>query len=485
MVGLNGGQLQILSHDEISSIHKTTIETLDNVGVKIIEPNAFKILKDGGAETDEKTKIVRLPEHLVKDALQKTPSEFTIYARNHNYDVKIEKNRVYFGPMIGRIYILDLETGNRRHTNIDDVGNLCKVADAMENYRLIHSGAVMPHIEGVPDSIAHVQGYLTSIKNTSKVVKATAKVGRRAKECLRMAAVLAGGEEELRKKPMIYTTVNPISPLQYYPELTEGLLEYARLGQPVDFGVEIQAGATGPITLAGILVQQAAEWLSGNVIAQLVNPGTPVFFGNCSTIMDMRTGAIALGAIESGILNVASAQMARYYNVPCRGTAGDTESKLLDIQNGYERSLNLLLASLAGINYVFYPGTLESARTISLEQLVIDDEICGMIYRVLKGVTIDEESLARDVISSVGPGGHYLGQMHTIKFLDREQYTPKISNRESREAWEKTGAKNLRDVARERVKNILRDHNPDPLDQDVEKELQDIVKEVEKKETRG
>ncbi|MBC7219412.1 MAG: trimethylamine methyltransferase family protein [Hadesarchaea archaeon] len=485
MVGLKGGQLEILSQDEVYKIHQKTMEVLENVGVKVLEPNAFKILKDGGAEIDPKTNRVYLPEHMVKEALKKAPGEFTLHARNPKYDVKIEKKRVYFGPMIGRIYILDLETGKRRLTNLKDVENLCKVVDAMETYRLIHGGAVMPNIDGVPGRVTHVLGYIASVKNTSKVVKATARGTQRAKDCLKMAAILAGGEEELRKKPMIYTTVNPISPLQHATDMTEGLLEYAKMGQPVDFGVEIQAGATGPVTLAGVLVQQGAEILSGVTIAQLVNPGTPVFYGTCSTIMDMKRGHIALGAIEAGILNVASAQMARYYNLPCRGTAGDTESKLIDVQNGYERALNLLLASLAGVNYIFYPGTLESARTISLEQLVIDDEICGMIYRVLKGIKVDEETLAYDVIAKVGPGGHYLDQMHTLKYLMEEQYFPKISDRETRENWEKAGSKDLWQVAREKVREILKKHEPDPLDKEVEKQLIEYAKEVEKRESKG
>ena len=482
MVGIRGGKLEILSREEVYWIHQTSMEVLEKVGIMVHEPNAFKLLKDAGAEVDEKSRKVFIPEYLVREAVKKAPSRFTLYARNPKYNVKIEDNRVYFGPMIGRINILDLETGKRRRTNLNDVRNLVKLADYLENYRLIHSGAIMPHIEGVPDEIVHVIGYLESIKNTSKVVKATARGKEKARDCLKMASILAGGEEELKKKPMVYTTSNVISPLQLGREMTEGLIEYAKMRQPVDIAPEPQAGATAPITLAGLLVQQNAEALSGIVVAQLVSPGTPVFYGTCATIMDMKKGRIALGAIESGILNVATAQIARFYGLPRRGSAGDTESKVIDVQNGYERALNMLLAALAGINYIFYPGTLETALTVSLEQLLIDNEICGMIYRMLRGIRVDEETLAFDVIAKVGPGGHYLGQKHTLKFLELgEHYIPTLSDRNTREEWERLGSKDLWKVAREKVKEILKTHQPDPLDPDIEKEMLKYIEEVKQR----
>ncbi len=482
MIGLKGGQLKILTKRQIYDIHQATMEILGRVGVRVYEPNALDLLVKAGAVLDEKTKSVLIPESLVKESIKKAPSKFTLHSREKKYKVKIERKRVYFGPMIGRKQILDLETGRPRPTNLDDVGNLVKLTDALENYRLIHSGAVMPHIEGVADKVAHVVGYLTSIKNTSKVIKATARGKTKAKDCLKMVSILAGGEEEMRKKPMVYTTCNTISPLQHDKVMTEGLLEYVKMNQPVDITPEIQAGATGPVTLAGVLTQQYAEILSGITIAQLASPGAPVFCGTCSTIMDMRRGQIALGAIESGLINVAHAQIARFYGLPCRGSAGDTESKVIDVQNGYERAMNLLLVALGGINYIFYPGTLETGLTISLEQLLIDDEICGAIYRVLKGIKVNETTIAKDIISSVGPGGHYLGQKHTIDYLNTEHYLPKISSRESRKDWELAGSKDLWTVAREKVKDILKSHEPKPLDKEVEKQMSEYIKEVEKRE---
>ncbi|MBU1879495.1 MAG: trimethylamine methyltransferase family protein, partial [Chloroflexi bacterium] len=238
-------------------------------------------------------------------------------------------------------------------------------------------------------------------------------------------------------------------------------------------------GATAPVTLAGLLAQQTADVISGITIIQLANPGNPVWYGTCGSVMDMRVGRIAIGAIEMGLINVASAQIAHFYDIPCRGTASATDSKLLDIQAGYEKATVLTMAALGGVNKIFYPGTMEGALTISEESLVIDDEIIGGLYRVLEGVDVNAATLALDVIDQVGPGGHYLGQRHTMRFLQGEHFFPPLGDRQTREKWERAGSQGVADRAHERVEHILAEHQVDPLPANVEAELERIVREVE------
>ncbi|MCD6485628.1 MAG: trimethylamine methyltransferase family protein [Candidatus Odinarchaeota archaeon] len=479
---IQGGQLQILSKDQIEKIHYATLDILQNIGIFVQLDEARKILKDAGADVDEKTRIVKFPEYLVMEAVRKAPTTFTIYARNKKKSIKIAPKNVYFEPMIGRINILDMDTGKRRRTNIKDVANLIKIADAMENYQILHSGAMMPHIEGVPEHASHVYGYLEGVRNSDKIVKGTGRGIHRAKDCLKMASIIAGGEEELRKRPIIFTTSNTISPLQLHSDQLEGLIEYSKMGQPLDIASEPQAGATAPATLAGLLAQQTAEVLAGVTITQLVNPGAPVFYGTVGTVMDMKVGYIAIGAIEMGIINVATAQLARFYGLPVRGTASATDSKVLDMQAGYEKALTTLMAALAGINTIFYPGTIEQALTISLESLVIDNEIAGMVYRALKGIEVNEDTLALDILEKVGPGGHFLGQRHTLDHIKTEHFLPKLSNRIRRDMWEAAGSKDIWAVAKEEVGRILKEHTvEEPLDPDVEKELEEYVKMVVKR----
>lgn len=459
---------------------------MEKTGIRIYAPSALALLKDAGASVDEKNSLVKFAPHLVEESIKKAPKRFTLHARNPKNNVTIEEGKVCFGPMIGRINIIDLDTGKKRRTTLNDVANLTRIASALEHYELPHSGVMMPHIEGVPDPVAHAYAYLTSVKNSEKVVKGTGRDRIKALDCIRMASIVAGCDpEDLRKKLSIFTTCNPVAPLQHERPQTEGLMEYAKYGQPVDVTSELQAGATAPVTLAGSLVVQNAEILSGIAVAQLVNPGTPVFYGTASTIMDMKTGIIAKGAVEAGIINVATAQMAQHYGIPSRGTASDTESKILDIQAGYEKAITLLMAALAGINYVWYPGTLEYALTVSFESLVIDHEICGMVKHALKGIRVDKDTLAADVIGAVGPSGHFLGQKHTVKHLLSEHYFPKLSDRRTRQEWEAAGSKDLREVAREEVKKILETYQPMPLEKSVEAELEEVVKEIEKRELKG
>ena len=475
-------RIEVLDKNEIEQIHHATLTVLEKTGITVNEEQARNILRKNGATVDDAKKRVWIPRSLLEDNVKKAPSEFIMHARDPKLNLKIDLDTTYIEPMVGRLNILDASTGKRRRTTLKDLEHLMKVANAMPNFHLLHSGAMMPHIEGVEDSVAHVHGYFTAIKNAQKVVKGTGRGTSKAEDCMRMAAVLAGGKENLRKNPWVFTTCNTISPLQLDKPQVEGIIVYARYGQPVDITAEVQSGGTAPVTLAGALVVQNCEVLTGILIAQLVNPGTPVFYGTCGGIMDMRMADISLGCVESGLINIASAQLAHHYKIPCRGTAATTESKALDMQAGYEKALTLMMAAQGGVNTIFYPGVMDHALTISLESYIIDNEIAGMVFRALRGIEVDEEHLAVDIINKVGPIGHFLNQKHTMQYLLQEHYMPSISDRRIREDWEKDGSKELKDVAKERVQKILKEHTPLELDKDKEKELRDIIKEVEKRE---
>lgn len=477
-------ELRVLSDEQVYEIHQAALEILWNTGVLVKAPAARDLLRRAGAWVDDETMLCRIPGYIVEEALEQAPSSFTIYARNPKNNVRVSTRSLHYEPMIGRLNCYDYVTGTTHRTTLEDVGHLARLADALPSYHLLHSGAIMPQIEGVPIRATHVYGYLGSVRNSSKVVKATSRERVLAEDCLRMVAVLAGGEDELRRKPFTFTTDNPVAPLHHDRDQTEGVLEFTKYGLPIDVTSEPQAGATSPVTLAGLLAQQTADVISGITIIQLANPGNPVWYGTCGSIMDMRVGHIAIGAIEMGLINVASAQIAHFYDIPCRGTASATDSKLLDFQAGYEKATVLTMAALGGVNKVFYPGTMEGALTISKESLVLDDEIIGELYRVLEGVNVNEKTLALDVIDRVGPGGHFLSQRHTMQFLEGEHFLPALSDRRTREKWEEAGSKGMADHAHERMERILAEHQVDPLPAEVEAELERIVREVEARQTK-
>jgi trimethylamine--corrinoid protein Co-methyltransferase len=297
-----------------------------------------------------------------------------------------------------------------------------------------------------------------------------------------MATIVAGGEEELQRRPLISISACPVSPLTHDERNTYTLMEFARHRLPVMMGVEAQAGATAPITIAGTLVQTNAESLSSLTIAQLTNPGTPLIYLCISTVTDMKTGSIALGAPELALIGAGAAQLAQYYRLPYVSPGGCTDSKAPDEQAAYEKAMSAILVTLAGGNTGFrHAGLIDSSLTASFEQLLIDDEFIGKMKRMLQGIVVNRETLATEVIREVGPGGTYLSHKHSRDYFRKEHFIPWLSDRRSHSSWLADGGRDLKEVARERAKQILATHQPVPLDKDVEKELRIVVKEAEKR----
>jgi trimethylamine--corrinoid protein Co-methyltransferase len=435
---------------------------------------------------DFKTKRARIGPDLVNEALRNTPPSFVLHARNKEHNLRIEDDRVHFldGGLPTAIISID---GTRRPATLRDVADLAKLYDYLPSLDITFSG-VFP--TDIPEPIHHVHAYLAKLENTDKVAfygyYARGRVV--AQDLIKMASVVAGGLEELRRKPVMMGWENPVSPLSHSKGQTEMVLEFARLGLPIHIGPAIQAGATGPVTLAGVLVQQNAEVLSGIVIAQAAaEPGRrpPIVYGAVPALADMRYGSMVYGAAEPALMNVASVQLARYYGLVSRGNGGTTESKTIDAQAGFESAITLLMAALGGANLIMNAsgGAMEPGiGAMSYEKAIIDNDIAGIVSRILEGITVSDETLATDVISAVGPGGHFLGQDHTRRFFQKEHFIPKISDRTSPESWVKAGAKDIRLVAREKAKQILQEHHPEPLDRTLKEELLKIIREVEKRE---
>jgi len=468
-----GGQLEILSRNELDMIHGATVEILQRLGVKIWEPTALRLFKDAGAEVDEKTMMVRIQEGLLKEMVRKAPGEFKLYGRDPDYVLEMTGNRVHFGPSGLAVRVRDLE-GKTRPGTIRDVGDLARLVDGLDN---IHMNVMNVTPRDVPDDAYHMHVMLEDWKNSVKTTDGYNWTARKARETIEMASILRGGTEELVKKPCLLGFTNPVSPMQQSRELIEGALIYAKYKQPMIYAPEALAGGTAPASLAGLLVQQNAEVLSGVMISQLANPGAPVFYGTVSAALDMRTGATALGGPEVGLLNIASGQLGRYYGLPRRGTGGNSDSKTLDAQAGLETATNLLMAGLAGMNFVYDAcGSLEGSITTSYEKLVIDNEIAGMVSRVLGGISITDETLAVDEICKVGPNASFLGSSFTAKHFRREHFLPSLLDRRSMESWIKSGSRDITEVAREKAKRILSEHEPVPMDKGIIAELEEYIK---------
>jgi trimethylamine--corrinoid protein Co-methyltransferase len=471
-------RFEILSRDEIIQIHNASMEVLEDVGVKVDVAKAREILEKAGAEVDGGNNMVKIPEYMIKEALVKAPSRFTLYGREEKFKLRVGGDTVTFTFSPTPVKMLDSETGKVRETTLKDVENKYRLIDALKYINTSHTD-VWAH--DVPFTTLHAHEILAWAKNTIKCFGIGPYGILASQDMIKMVSMVAGSEEELIKKPRIIGFYNPVSPLQNDSIVLNGMMIFNQYKQPMIIAPEAQAGSTAPTTLAGLLVQQNAEILSSILITQLVNPGTPVLYSTVSTITDMRTGNIALGSIETGLIYAASAQLAKYYHLPSRALAGTSESMLVDIQAGFEKALTLYMAAAARINYITCAGTIESTLTTNMELIMIDEELIGMIRRSLEGIEVNENTLAIDVIKDVGAGGSFLSHKHTLKNFQKEQFIPFIIDRNKREVWEKRGSKSIIDVAREKWQKILKEHQPEPLEKEVEKKLVDYLEMVKKR----
>jgi len=472
-----GGQLNIFTKSEIQKIHGAAMDVLKRLGIKVWSENGRKLFADAGAEVDDKTMTVKMDESLVMDTIHKAPSSFNYYGRDPKYKLLMGKKRVHFSLCGQGVKIHDLD-GKVRLATQRDLENMALIGDYCEN---IHHISMMTTPMDVPPETMHIWALWGILKNSIKTADGYVHGTRWAEETIRLGSIIRGGEEQLIKKPLLLGFTNPVSPMQLSKELVDGSIVYAKYKQPVLYAPEALSGGTAPATLAGLMVQQTAEVLSGIMVSQLANPGAPVFFGTVSAAMDMKTGATALGGPEVGLLNLATAQLARHYKLPCRGTGGNSDSKLVDVQAGIETALSILQAGYAGMNFMYdSAGSLDGSITTSYEKIVVDNEICGMVARTLRGIEVTDETLAVDEIIRVGPAASYLGTPFTLKHFRKEHYIPELLDRKSRDSWEAAGRKDMAEMAREKVRWILKNHIPKPLEKDVLNEGEEFVKSVVK-----
>lgn len=468
--GLIGGQYRPLTNDQLHQIHETALRALEEIGVQVNNDRALEIFASKGARVSGR--LAKLPRSMVEDAIASAPSRVVLCGREEKHDLVLEDGRVYMGTGGTALNVLDLE-GKRRRSNLEDVKQIARLVDTLEN---IHFYLLPVYPNELPKKVVDVNRFYAGLANTTKHVMGGIYAVEGTLNVIRMAEEIVGGAGALRERPIVSFITLVISPLKIDDLYGEMLIEIARQGIPVAIPSEPQCGSTAPVTLAGNLVLFAAETLCGVTLAQLVNPGAPVLCGHVGTIADMRTMSYISGAVEMGLLNAAGAQLAQFWQLPYYATGGMSDSKIPDVQAGYESAITLLTVALAGANYIHdAAGLLDFALTASYEKYVIDDEIIGMVLRALRGIEVNGDSLAFDVISHVGPGGHFLAEKHTIQHMRGEFFYPQLSDRRGYEDWVAQGAKDGRERAREMAEKILAEHQPLPIPPDVDKRLQESI----------
>jgi len=474
--GMKSGRLRYLEQDEVEQIHNATLEVLRRVGLRSKSKRILEIFQQGGADVRNDT--VRLPEHIVKDAVRNAPKQILLCGRNSKYDILLEHDRIYFG-MGGTPppFIRDMETGEFRRPTKRDFADSTRLGDALPNmsFLMAVAGAF-----DVPYQVEYEHEWEALFNNTEKPIVYSAPSAYSARKVLEMGAEIVGDMWELARKPIMCLYTETSSPLAI-PAACENAIEFAKANVPITQGSSPLVGATAPGTMAGTMVVSNAENLATVVLVQLVNRGAPFIYGGFCDVMDPLNGRMTYGCPEFSLsTSVLNAQMAEHYGLPVFGFAAPSDSKLPDAQAGAEAMQMSLMNALAGINLMHDCGYLAGGSAGSMEMVVICDEIFDNVFRIVRGVDVNDDTLAVDVIEEVGPEGSFLGHKHTLNHVRDELHIPRLFDRRPEAEWTKLGRKATHEVARERARKILKEHFPNPLPKDVQVKLSAIVKQAER-----
>jgi len=473
--GIAGTQYRPLSEQDVETVHNAALTILETTGVTYEEglSETIDMLAQAGADVDRAAARVRLPRPLITEQVAKAPSQVILYGRDPRHDLDVGGHRVHMGTGGTALTILDLESGEARPTVLNDLYQIGRLVDRLDNIHFFMRPCV-PH--DIPPEAYDINSYYTCLRATSKHFMTGVNTPAGVENVIDMVAMIAGGRDKLIERPFIsFVSCNIISPLKLCTDSTLIMQAAIRNRIPVALSSAPMSGSTAPMTMAGLLAQLHAEELAGITICQLTNPGAPLLYGGIAGLANMASMGYLGGAVECGMMNAAIHQMAHHVGVPNYNSAALTDSKVPDIQAGWEKGLTSLLTAMGGSNYVHHAaGMLESMAGVAYEQYIIDDEIIGSCMQALKGITVDAEHLALEVIDQIGPGGNFMTAEHTMKHLRTEYYQSNgVTDRKDREQWQKNGAQDARERARQMARKILDEPEKSYIPEDVDRMIRD------------
>lgn len=467
-------KFQVLTEDEIEAIYFSALRVLYETGVRVYDKEGVEVAYSGGAiveDTTEDSSLVKMPPWMVDKARATLPRKVVVTGPDRQYRMELYKNQIYFGAGSDTPFTIDPYTGKRRRATYQDVKNFARLAQALPNIDFHMSlGIVQDTAVGTYDRWQ----YLAMLEGTTKPINVTAVDLDGVRDQLEMAYIRLGGKEEWKKGPCFSLYIEPVSPLSHSQEVVQKLLFASDNDIPFVYTPCPLAGATSPTTLAGTAVQALTESLFGIVLSQLRKPGASLIIGGLMSNMDMLTTVYCYGSPEMALLSAAYTDITKWLGVPEYETAGCSDVKAFDEQGAMEATINIATAALVGGNMIHDVGYIEQGLTSSMEMMVASDEIIDMVKRILRGIPVNDETKALDVMDSVGPGGHYLEHDHTYNRFKTEIWRPKMLNRQNWENWAADGSKRYSDRVHERVIEILETETEPLLDEAMYKELHRI-----------
>lgn len=469
-------QFRVLHDDQIERIFYAALDVLETTGGMVYHDEALELFKNSNAVV--KGNCVRIPTSMVEEALNFYPRKITLKGRNGKRSAHLEKDMVTFGTGSDLPFTYDRETGERRRTTYNDVRNAGKLVDALPNYDFFMSHGIVSDAPN-PQTYDRHQ-FMAMLEQCTKPMVLTSVNGEGLEDLWRMGCVIHGGEEEFRLNPLFVAYIEPISPLKNDKTAVEKLLFAAEKKIPAMYTPCPSAGATAPVTLAGMLVQSLAETLLATVLCHLKNPGMPLIMGGVTTILDMKKSTYSYGAPELSLASAANTDIAKWMNLIMFSTGGCTDAKVLDEQAASEQMMNLFYAFLSGANLIHDVGYIDHGTNASLESLVLNDEMMGMVRQFGKGINTDDEHLALDLIEKQGPGGEYVTTDHTYDYW-KEWYLPTLQDRTDYETWAKDGSKTMDMRVKAKTDELLTNYDAPAIDEDMKKELHAIIEAADKR----
>lgn len=462
----------ILSPEDEDKIHEGTLEVLQESGVKILSDKAREKFAEAGIEVSGN--CVYPDDKDLEKYLSMAPEKFEIKARNRDNNITLGGDNTVLVPGYGSPFVLEYGKHERRDSTLADFENFTRLTHWSDNQDVV--GGTMVEPNDVREDLRHAKIFEASVKLSDKCLMGSALGSKKAQECLDMAAIVFQSEKFVEDNVVLLNLISTNSPLFIDDKMSDAILTYAENKQAMCIASVCMTGTTSPATIPATLVEQNAEILTGILLAQIVNPGTPVVYGSASSVVDLRRADLALGSPETAKMFNATAQMARRYGIPSRGGGTLTDSLFPDAQAGYEAMLNMVSGTFGGFNLNFHAaGLLENYMSMSFEKFIIDDEICGIVKNYMSGLEVTEENLGVDVINEVGPGGNFIQHEHTYRHM-KDLRQPSISSREKyfsdKDQLQAVGR------AHEKCQDILENFSPPTLPDSIEKELEEYIGEL-------
>ena len=464
---------ELLSADQLESIHEASLTVLEEIGMDVILPEARERMKAAGAEVTAGSERVRFDRNLIMEMMATIPAEFTLHARNPQRNVKMGGNNLAFAQVASAPFVSDRDNG-RRTGNQADYRNLIKLA---QSYDVIHlTGGYPVEPVDIHASVRHLDCLSDLVKLTDKPYHAYSLGKQRNEDAIEIARIGRGiSAEQLEREPSLFTIINSSSPLRLDGPMLQGIIEMASRNQPIVLTPFTLAGAMAPVTIAGALVQQNAEALCGLAFSQMVRKGAPAMYGGFTSNVDMKTGAPAFGTPEYMKAVIAGGQLARRYGIPYR-TSNTNAANTLDAQAAYESVFSLWGVTEGGGNLIMHAaGWSEGGLTASYEKFILDVDLLQMVAEFLRPLDLSPDALALDAMRDVGPGGHYFGTAHTLARYETAFYAPILSDWRNNETWVEAGSPTTFDHANRIWKEKLAHYERPPLDPAIEEELDAFV----------